>query len=47
MIHELFIFLKTISLKLRLMDFKDFVYLLSECDFEQRIYAIWLRYYFK
>lgn len=45
MIYKLLIFLKILSIKLKSMSVEDFYSLLMECDCDQRIYAIWLRYY--
>ena len=44
-IHMLLIFLKTLSIKLKMLSVEEFYALLNTCDIEQRVYAIWLRYY--
>lgn len=44
-IYELLLFLKTLSIKLKMLSAEEFYALLVTCDHEQRIYAIWLRYY--
>jgi hypothetical protein len=48
MIYNLWIFLKILSIlsiKLKSMSAEDFYSLLIECDYQQRLYAILLRYY--
>jgi hypothetical protein len=45
MIYNLWIFLKILSIKLKSMSVEDFYSLLMECDYQQRLYAIWFRYY--
>ena len=45
MIYNLRIFLNILSTKLKSMSVEDFYSLLEECDYQQRLYAIWLRYY--
>lgn len=44
-IYNLWIFLKILSIKLKSMSAEDFYSLLIDCDYQQRLYAIWLRYY--
>lgn len=44
-IYELLIFIKILSIKLKMLSVEEFYALLNTCDIEQRIYAIWLRYY--
>lgn len=45
MIYNLWIFLNILSIRLKSMSVEDFYSLLMECDYQQRLYAIWLRYY--
>lgn len=45
MIYNLWIFLNILSTRLKSMFVEDFYSLLMECDYQQRLYAIWLRYY--
>ena len=45
MIYNLLVFLKILSIKLKSMSAEDFYSLLIECDYQQRLYAILLRYY--
>ena len=45
MIYNLWIFLKILLIKLKSMSAEDFYSLLMECDYQQRLYAIWFRYY--
>ena len=43
--NNLWIFLNILSTRLKSMSVEDFYSLLMECDYQQRLYAIWLRYY--
>lgn len=45
-LHDIYIFLLTLSVKLKLMSFETFCEFLKELDYQQKIYAIWLRFYF-
>jgi hypothetical protein len=44
-IKRLFYFLLTLSIKLKMMSDEDFLKLLKDCDYQQRLYAIYLRYW--
>lgn len=44
-VHELRIFLQILSLKIKLLPTEEFYELLKNCDYEQRWYAICLRYF--
>lgn len=44
-IHELWMFLKTLSIRIKLLSTEEFHELLRSCDCEQRWWAICLRYF--
>lgn len=44
-IHELWVFLKTLSIRIKLLSTEEFYELLKNCDCEQCWWAILFRYY--
>ncbi len=45
LLRNLWIFLITLSIKLKLLTNIEFMELLKQLDHQQRIYAVWLRYF--
>jgi hypothetical protein len=45
LLFDFWIFLLTLSIKLKALDEIEFIDLLRQLDYQQKIYAMWLRYF--